>query len=109
MRSLSYWRAPSPTARPLLDTFSTLVSRAKGAIGTVHLPGGAFMALLTRESTRETTRESTLSAVTREEIQNLLQNPGRPCVSIYMPTFRAGVETQQNPIRLKNLLRSVQE
>jgi hypothetical protein len=67
------------------------------------------MALLTRETTREATQESTLSAVTREEIQNLLQNPGRPCVSIYMPTFRAGAETQQNPIRLKNLLRSVQE
>jgi len=71
------------------------------------------MALLTRETTREANREQTqaspLSAVTREEIQNLLQNPGRPCVSIYMPTFRAGVETQQNPIRLKNLLRSVQE
>jgi hypothetical protein len=26
-----------------------------------------------------------------------------------MPTFRAGAETQQNPIRLKNLLRSVEE
>ncbi len=46
--------------------------------------------------------------VTREEIRELLQAPGNPCVSIYMPTFRAGVETQQNPIRLKNLLRSVQ-
>jgi hypothetical protein len=26
------------------------------------------------------------------------------CVSIYMPTHRTGVETQQDPIRLKNLL-----
>ena len=55
------------------------------------------------------TQAPPLSAVTREEIQNLLQNPGRPCVSIFMPTIRAGAETQQNPIRLKNLLRSVQE
>jgi len=54
------------------------------------------MAVLTRDQTQA----PPLSAVTREEIQNLLQNPGRPCVSIYMPTFRAGAETQQNPIRL---------
>ena len=67
------------------------------------------MAVLTRESTREQTQASPLSAATREEIQNLLQNPGRPCVSIFMPIVRAGAETQQNPIRLKNLLRSVQE
>ena len=32
--------------------------------------------------------------------------PGKPCVSIYMPTVRAGAEAQQNPIRFKNLLRS---
>lgn len=63
------------------------------------------MAVLTRDQTQA----PPLSAVTREEIQNLLQTPGRPCVSIYMPTYRAGAETQQNPIRLKNLLRRVQE
>jgi hypothetical protein len=65
------------------------------------------MALLTREQTREST--SPLTTITRDEIRDLLQLPGRPCVSIYMPTVRAGAETQQNPIRLKNLLRSVQE
>ena len=63
------------------------------------------MAVLTRDQTQA----PPLSAVTREEIQNLLHTPGRPCVSIYMPTVRAGAETQQNPIRLKNLLRRVQE
>jgi hypothetical protein len=63
------------------------------------------MALLTRDDVQA----SPLSVITREDIQNLLQIPGRPCVSIYMPTFRAGAETQQNPIRLKNLLRRVQE
>jgi hypothetical protein len=60
-------------------------------------------------STQDQTQAPPLSAVTREEIQNLLQNPGHPCVSIFMPIIRAGAETQQNPIRLKNLLRSVQE
>ena len=63
------------------------------------------MAVLTRDQTQA----PPLSAVTREEIQNLLQNPGQPCVSLYMPTIRAGAETQQNPIRLKNLLRRVHE
>ncbi|HTG36682.1 MAG TPA: hypothetical protein VLB76_27505 [Thermoanaerobaculia bacterium] len=61
------------------------------------------MALLTQEST------SRLTTITREEIRDLLQLPGKPCVSIYMPTVRAGSEAQQNPIRLKNLLRTVQE
>ena len=59
------------------------------------------MAVLTRESSQGL-------PVTRDDIRDLLQAPGRPCVSIYMPTFRGGVETQQNPIRLKNLLRSIQ-
>ena len=60
------------------------------------------MAGLNREST------SRLTSITRDEIRDLLQLPGKPCVSIYMPTLRAGAEAQQNPIRLKNLLRSVQ-
>jgi hypothetical protein len=67
------------------------------------------MALLTRESTRDDVQAPRLSTIRREDIEDLLQSPGRPRVSIYMPTFRAGVETQQNPIRLKNLLRTVQQ
>ena len=63
------------------------------------------MAVLTHNGTRDATQAL---PVTREEIRDLLQTPGCPCVSIYMPTFRAGVETQQNPIRLKNLLRVIQ-
>jgi hypothetical protein len=31
------------------------------------------------------------------------------CVSIYMPTHRTGAETQQDPIRLKNLLREAEK
>src|SRR4051812_5420414 len=63
------------------------------------------MAILTRDGVQA----SHLTTITRDEIRDLLTLPGHPRVSIYMPTFRAGVETQQNPIRLKNLLRSVQE
>ena len=40
----------------------------------------------------------------QNEIEPLLRNTGGPCVSIFLPTVRVG-DTQQNPIRLKNLLR----
>jgi Bacterial archaeo-eukaryotic release factor family 3 len=67
------------------------------------------MAVLTQQSTRDDVQAPRLSTIRREDIEDLVQLPGRPRVSIYMPTFRAGVETQQNPIRLKNLLRAVQQ
>lgn len=59
--------------------------------------------------TREPAQASSSSFISREEIRDLVQVSSRPCVSIYMPTVRAGAQTQQNPIRLKNLLRRVQE
>jgi release factor family 3 len=49
-----------------------------------------------------------MSLLSRDEIQTLIQTSHGPCVSIFMPTFRAG-DTQQNPIRFKNLLRSAEE
>lgn len=63
------------------------------------------MALLTRDDVQG----AQLSVISQEEIRDLLQHAGDPCVSIYMPTIRAGAEAQQNPIRFKNLLRTVQE
>lgn len=39
-----------------------------------------------------------------DELKTLLQKPKGLCVSIYMPTHRAGPGIQQDPIRLKNLL-----
>ncbi|MDQ7826981.1 MAG: hypothetical protein RDV48_29550 [Candidatus Eremiobacteraeota bacterium] len=41
---------------------------------------------------------------TRKILKSLLEANKPPCVSIYMPTHRAGKETEQNPIRLKNSL-----
>jgi hypothetical protein len=38
-----------------------------------------------------------------------MMGPEAPCVSIYMPAHRKGVETEQDPIRLKNLLRDAEE
>ncbi|HEV2846713.1 MAG TPA: hypothetical protein VG477_17800 [Thermoanaerobaculia bacterium] len=63
------------------------------------------MALLTRDDVQG----AQLSVIHQDDIRDLLQHSGRPCVSIYMPTIRAGAEAQQNPIRFKNLLRTVQE
>ncbi len=39
-----------------------------------------------------------------EALKSLIEQQGKWCVSVYMPTYRAGQEQQQNPIRLKNLL-----
>lgn len=50
-----------------------------------------------------------MDQITREELQSLLEYEGFPCVSIYMPTQKAGAEVQQNPIRLKNILRQAEE
>jgi hypothetical protein len=41
----------------------------------------------------------------RRELERLVQRPSGRTVSIFLPTHRAGPQTQQDPIRLKNLLR----
>ena len=38
------------------------------------------------------------------DLKNLIEQQGKWCVSVYMPTHRVGREQQQDPIRLKNLL-----
>ena len=45
-----------------------------------------------------------MDILTRTELEQLMRQEQQWCVSIYMPTHRAGAETQQDPIRLKNLL-----
>jgi len=45
----------------------------------------------------------------RNELRELMEDPGGPCVSLTLPTARSGPETQQGPIRLKNLLRQAEE
>lgn len=45
----------------------------------------------------------------REELEKLVEERGETCVSIFLPTHRAGTETQQDPIRLKNLLGRARE
>ena len=46
-----------------------------------------------------------MSIVTTDELKTLTQTVQEgPCVSIYLPTHRAGPETRKNSIRLKNLV-----
>ena len=45
-----------------------------------------------------------MDILTRAEVEQLMRKEQQWCISIYMPTHRTGVETQQDPIRLKNLL-----
>jgi len=41
----------------------------------------------------------------REELKELTDERTGPCVSIYMPTEKGSIETRQNPVRYKKLLR----
>lgn len=45
----------------------------------------------------------------RPDLQMLLDHRAEWCVSIYMGTHRAGPEIEQDPIRLKNLLKEAEE
>lgn len=50
-----------------------------------------------------------MDVLTRFELEQLMRKEQQWCVSIYMPTHRTGMETQQAPIRLKNLLGKAQK
>lgn len=43
------------------------------------------------------------------ELETLAKQPRELCVSIFLPTCHAGIDTQQNPIRFKNLIREAEE
>ena len=50
-----------------------------------------------------------VNTLSHDEIKTLLEKHQGLCISIFMPAFRTGVESQQNQIRFKNLLRSAEE
>jgi len=52
---------------------------------------------------------NTRQPIYNQDLQYLISQGASPCVSIYMPTPVAGPETQQNPIRLKNLITVAQD
>lgn len=43
-----------------------------------------------------------------DELKTLAEQPQQLCVSLYMPAIRLGDQTQQNPIRFKNLIKQVE-
>lgn len=53
--------------------------------------------------------EKYIDRITREEVRTLLATSEAPQVSIYLPTHRLWNESPQDPRRLKNLLREVEE
>lgn len=50
-----------------------------------------------------------MNLLSTEELKTLVGEAQGICVSLYMPTVRLGSETQQNPIRFKNLIRQAEE
>lgn len=50
-----------------------------------------------------------MDALNRDQLKALVEPRSGPCVSIYLPTHRAGAEIRQDPIRLKNLLKLAEE
>lgn len=47
--------------------------------------------------------------LTLDQIKGLARQMASPSISIFLPTHRAGRETQQDPIRFKNLLRDAEK
>ncbi|OPY15742.1 MAG: hypothetical protein A4E69_00465 [Syntrophus sp. PtaB.Bin138] len=50
-----------------------------------------------------------MNALSKEELKTLMQRRNDWCVSMFMPTYRSGVESQQNSIRLRNIVRRAEE
>jgi hypothetical protein len=47
--------------------------------------------------------------LTIDDLKRLVDEQEEPCISLYMPTIRAGREIRQNPIQFKNLLKDAEE
>src|SRR4030042_1044618 len=50
-----------------------------------------------------------MNVLTRNNLNLLMTINKGPCVSVCMPMHRSGPETQQDPVRLKNLIREAEE
>ena len=50
-----------------------------------------------------------MSLLNRAELKRLIEVREEWCISIFMPTHRAGPEIQQDPVRLKNFLGEAKE
>lgn len=50
-----------------------------------------------------------MDPISRSDLRQLIDVEHEACVSIYLPTHRAGADTLQDPIRLKNLIREAEQ
>jgi len=50
-----------------------------------------------------------MDLIAKEDLRFLAEKKSEFCISIFMPTHRAGAQIQQDSIRLKNLLREAEE
>jgi hypothetical protein len=50
-----------------------------------------------------------MDILTRAELEQLMRKEQQWCISIYLPTHRTGTDAQQDPIRLRNLLREAEQ
>jgi hypothetical protein len=50
-----------------------------------------------------------MNTFSRNELKALMTKQEGYCISLFMPTYRAGAESQQNQIRLRNLLRAAED
>ncbi|HYA15732.1 MAG TPA: hypothetical protein VEF33_15460 [Syntrophales bacterium] len=50
-----------------------------------------------------------MKSISKDDLKFLMNKQKGPCISLFMPTHRAGAEIQQNQIRLRNLLREAEE
>lgn len=49
-----------------------------------------------------------MAILSQQDLQTVIEQSQNPSVSIFLPTHRAGPQIQQDPIRLKNLLRQAE-
>jgi hypothetical protein len=49
-----------------------------------------------------------MATLTRSELKILMEPQSGPCISMFFPTYRAGVEIHQNQLRLRNQIREVE-
>lgn len=50
-----------------------------------------------------------MNLLSKKELNSLLNHSKKYCISIYLPTEKAGPQTRQNPIRFKNLVSEAEE
>ncbi len=50
-----------------------------------------------------------MDLLNREHLKALAETQADPCISLFMPTFRFESDQEQNPIRLKNLLKEARQ